>query len=485
MRRVFWWMAALFLPCLLCSAALPGSLTGAATIRVDDGAAGSSSPAFSIATTPALVPAFAPSFHDYVVPCTSAPTTNLTTTGTGPVKVGGSRFDGPVDLDLPLVAGQEVTVTEHGASFSIRCLPADFPAYTSSVTGTPQAGGYLLGLGSYTIAFDGQGVPVWWYHDPDLLSPFDPKFLTSSTIAFSDSDNHWDVVNLRGKLLHTAGGGSVPLDLHDFQRLPNGNYLGIMPIQDNCPAVPAQCTDLSSWGLSAQSSITDEAIVELNAKNEIVWSWDVVDHIDVATSNVNWRDLFPDVIHMNSIEYDGNGGIIFSVRHFDAVYRIDMATGDITWKLGGTPTPQSLTVSGDQYLDAGGQLFSGQHDARLQPDGSLTVYDDGTRADRAPRALHFTIDTSTMTADEVGQMTDPQATYSPYMGGAELLPGGDWVVAWGGIDFMSEQNAQGVPQLTITYPGSLGYQVNTVAASLNALRSGMNAVTGPLLVSQT
>ena len=152
---------------------------------------------------------------------------------------------------------------------------------------------------------------------------------------------------------------------------------------------------------------------------------------------------------MNSILYDGNGGIIFSARHFDAVYRIDMATGAITWKLGGSTTPQSLNVVGDQYA----QLFSGQHFARLQPDGSLTVHDNGTRANRQPRALRFTIDTSTNTATEVEQVTDSRTSTANCCGSATKLTGGDWVISWGANDFMTELNSQGVPQITITYPG--------------------------------
>ena len=109
------------------------------------------------------------------------------------------------------------------------------------------------------------------------------------------------------------------------------------------PAVPSQCVDLSSWGLSSQSDIIDNVIVEVTPAHQVaVGDWSVADHIDVAAANVNWHGTFPDVIHMNSIAYDGAGGVIFSSRHLDAVYRVDMATGDITWKLGGSTTPQSL-----------------------------------------------------------------------------------------------------------------------------------------------
>jgi hypothetical protein len=462
---------------------LPAVTLAAGRAGAANGAAQEAGAGFSITTNPPLSPAFSPSIFDYVVRCTSGSTTSLTTTGTGRVKVGASTFDGPVSVNMALTAGQEVGVTESGATYYIRCLPSNFPDYSAVVSGTPQASGFLLTISNYSIVFDNEGVPVWWYNVPPTTSPqglFDAKFLDPNTIAWWQSGGEYPEHRLNGTITHTVGGANAPLDLHDMQQLPNGNYLGIMTVPRNCPAVPSQCVDLSSWGLSSQSQITDDLIVELNRANKIVWQWSTADHIDVATANTNWRNQFPDVIHMNSIEYDGNGGIIFSARHLDSIYRIDMATGDITWKLGGSPTPQSLIVSGDQYVNGGGQLFSGQHDARLLTDGSMTVHDNGSRANRAPRALRFTIDLSTNTATEVEQVTDARATTSPYTGSVEKLPGGDWVADWGGGDFTTELSPSGVPQITITYPGTFSYRDASVLASLSALRQGMNAMVAPL-----
>jgi hypothetical protein len=445
------------------------------------------SPSFSIATNPPLNPPFNPAITDYAVRCTSGPTTLVTTTGTDTVTIGGTTLPGPAVVTVPMVAGQGITVSDGGSSYEIRCLPSDFPPYTSVVTGTPQANGYFVTIGQYAVVFDNQGVPVWWYYDPGTFSPIDAKFLSPTTVAYSDGPTaSYELRGLDGSLQGVVGGGNVPLDFHDMQQLPNGNYIGIEDVKTNCPAVPNQCVDLSSWGLSAQSSITDNVIVELSPTNQIVWSWSTAAHLNLAAENTNWRNQYPDIVHMNSILYDGNGGIIFSARHLDAVYRIDMATGNVTWKLGGTTTPQSLTVSGDQYDTApGGPLFSGQHYARLLPDGSLSVHDNGSRANRAPRAVRFTINTTTMTATEVEQVTDSRAPFSPYTGSVEKLPGGDWVASWGGNFFMTELNAQGVPQLTISYPPYSSYRTADVLASLPAMRAGMDAMVAPAVATPT
>jgi hypothetical protein len=46
------------------------------------------------------------------------------------------------------------------------------------------------------------------------------------------------------------------------------------------------------------------------------------------------------------VEPDSDG-LILSLRHTDAIYRISRSDGNVVWKLGGTTTAESLTVSGD------------------------------------------------------------------------------------------------------------------------------------------
>ncbi len=459
---------------------LAGTLS-ATPVSPSGGVAGAAALGFSITTNPPLVPSFSPTVLDYAVRCTGSPTTEVSIGGAGPTTVGGMTVNGPVDLHLPLVAGQALAVSSDGTTYYLRCLPADFPAYSASVTGQPQANGYFLTLGAYAVVFDTDGVPVWWYRQPDA-NAFDAKFINPTTVAWANGygdDQSYSLRSLDGTLLQTVGGGDEGLNSHDMVQLPNGDYLAIRYVPTDCPAVPSQCVDLSSWGLSTAASITDNWIVELNPQNQVVWQWSVAQHIDVATANVNWRDMYPDVIHMNSVWYDGNGGIIFSARHFDALYRIDMATGDITWKLGGTTTPQSLSVVGDSNP----QLFSGQHDARLLPDGTLTVHDNGSRANRPPRALRFTIDTNSNTATEIEDVSDSRTTYSGYTGSVDKLPGGDWSVTWGGSDYTTELSPDGTPQITITYPGLWSYRDADVLASRDALRAGMDAMVAPFTMT--
>jgi Arylsulfotransferase (ASST) len=430
---------------------------------------------FSITTSPGLDPAFKPTILDYAIRCTSSPTSQVMTSGPGPTTIGGVTFPGGTSLNVPLVSGQALPITHGGTTYYVRCLPRDFPDYSASVTGRPQQpNGYLLDLNEYSVIFDTDGVPVWWHSGvsaPLGNQPNFSEFLNPSTIAASQSNGSFQLIDLDGKTVGSIGGGSVILDSHDLELLPNGNYLGFVR--------QTRDVDLSSWGLSSTSPIDDNVIVEVTPSNQIVWSWSVADHIDVATADINWRSTYPDLIHMNSVHYDGNGGVIFSARNLDAVYRIDMATGAITWKLGGSATAQSLTVIGNTYS----QVFSAQHDAKIAPDGSLTVYDDATLGGGLPRAVRFVIDTTANTATVVEQVTDPSANFSFCCGSAQKLATGNWVISWGGTDFMSELSPSGAPQLTITFPGQYSYRASPVPVAVASLRQGMDAAVRPVALT--
>jgi hypothetical protein len=439
---------------------------------------------FGITTTPALSPAFSVRTTDYVVPCAGHPTTHVVTTGAGSV-IGGKKFPGRADVQARLVPDQSLQITGAGHSYFVRCLPADFPKYSATVSGTPQTNGLLVTpaasltgpSGHYVVAFNAQGVAVWWYRDPN--TPADAKFFGSSIIGWASGNvfataGTFSLRGLDGSVKHTVGTTTMTLDAHDLQRLPGGNYLAILEVSR--PGV-----DLSTWGRSSQSTITDDEIVELNAANKVVWSWSVAAHINVATANLNWRNQFPDVVHMNSIQLLGNHELVFSARHFDAVYAIDMTSGAILWKLGGTPTAQSLTVAGDQYAASDPDaLFSGQHDARILPDGTLTVQDNGTLPLRPVRALRFAINQSTRTATEIAQVTDSRVGPAFCCGGVDHLSTGDWLASWGTAQFATELTPSGQPVLTVSYAPFFSYRVAPVVPAISALRAGMDAMVAPL-----
>jgi hypothetical protein len=221
--------------------------------------------------------------------------------------------------------------------------------------------------------------------------------------------------------------------------------------------------DLTPYGGPANGAVVDGEIQEEDAAGHVVWRWNSKDHVSLA-ENVNWTGAYRtigdgtevyDYIHLNSVQPDGDGYII-SARHLDAIYRIDKATGAVRWKLGGTELPASLHVVGDTRRTR----FSGQHDARLLPDGTLTVYDN--HAPRKPRAMRFRIDAAKGTATLLGQVAEPRLVWSPAEGSARLLPGGDWVVSWGATNLLSELRATNDPTWRLTLERGQSFRITPV-----------------------
>ena len=77
-------------------------------------------------------------------------------------------------------------------------------------------------------------------------------------------------------------------------------------------------------------------------------------------------------------------------------------------------------------------LFSGQHDARILENGNLSVYDNGTTANRNPRVLVFKIDEKNKSATIVKVITGSSQSISSCCGTARELEDGAWMVNWGG-----------------------------------------------------
>ena len=122
---------------------------------------------------------------------------------------------------------------------------------------------------------------------------------------------------------------------------------------------------------------------------------------------------------------------------------------------------------------------SGQHDARLQPDGTVTIHDNGTNGagpSRQPRVVRYAIDTVNRTATLVEQLRDSAVTFSQCCGTARRLPGGNWVMGWGGTPLITENRPDGTEVFRLT--GTFVYRgVPILPGEFTAeqFRNGMDA----------
>ncbi len=445
-----------------------------------------------LSATPTLFPAYSPAVHDYVVRCATARQVRFTTSvaaGTVSVIDGDEARSAAVKL----TPGKAVTIdgfTSAGATaYHVRCLPADFPNWT--VTGTGSPGEWYvatpsLSLGgptsNYVAIFDDHGVPVWWSRDASG-PPIDATILAGPTVAyatFGAAAGAFQVRRLDGKLVRQIVSPDGAIDVHELQVAANGDdvFLVYRPKPD---------VDLTPFGGPAAGTVLEGEIEEISPAGKLVWSWSTDGDVDLSESTRWLGTIFNapvklvdgslgyDFFHANAVSLAG-GTVLVSLRQTDGIYAIDRLTGAILWKLGGTPTPQSLTVVGDPDGD---MTLGGQHDIRVLPDGTITLFDDGTFLARAPRAVRYRIDPVGHTATFVEQVTDPTIASSTCCGSARKLADGDWVVSWGGDPVVGEYRPDGTPVFRMTFDSLFSYRVEPVAAgrlSAAALRAGMDAL---------
>jgi hypothetical protein len=441
-------------------------------------------------STPTLFPTFGPAITDYVVRCNNGPVTvQGYTSGGWEAAIGHHPFrSGDFSEVVPLSAGRAfaIIVRDVGRTqlyrYFVRCLPNSFPNYTYIRYG-PVSPRYFSVSRDFTrralrygIIFDNHGVPVWWVNTP----AWDTRVLPNGNILWYGGPppgSRWETHRLDGSLVRTFHAVGPGADGHDLQLLGNGHFLVGAYVNQ-------QHVDTSGYGGSRDATVVNTLLEEVGpSQGALFWAWKSQQHIARSETGRNWprvigRSIYGgyDILHWNSIEPAGSS-VIASFRNLDAVYKIERsAAGRIIWKLGGTRTPDSLQVRNDPRA----YTLGAQHDARLLPDGTVTVFDNRTYLEQPPRAVRFRIDEQSGTATLLQSITDSAVSRSGCCGSARRLANGDWLIGWGGpSDRIGGYKPNG--QRTFSLHMHTSYRAEPVPGgvlSAQAMRQGMNAMYG-------
>jgi hypothetical protein len=227
-------------------------------------------------------------------------------------------------------------------------------------------------------------------------------------------------------------GHGYSADLHDFVITPQG-YAFIT-------AYAPVRADLSSVGGSRNGILLDSIIQEIDiATGQVLWEWHASGHIRLAETYARQVDGRPfDWFHINSVQPLPNGNLLISARQTWALYEINMKTGRIALAIGGKHS----------YFKFGrGADFEWQHDAEMQPDGTITVFDnayDGhTRNEPESRALRIRLNFDTRRATLVHAYTSNPPLVSSSQGDVQPLADGRTFVGWGEASYFTEFGAGG------------------------------------------
>ena len=128
--------------------------------------------------------------------------------------------------------------------------------------------------------------------------------------------------------------------------------------------------------------------------------------------------------------------MLLSARNTWTLYDVDIRSGGTRWRLGGSTE-----------LQAGpGAQFYWQHDAEFQPGGLMSLFDNGSDPpkEKQSRGLVLAPDPASHTVSVCKQFTNPSKTLLASSQGNMLsLPGGDWLMGYGGLPNFTEYDASG------------------------------------------
>jgi hypothetical protein len=291
------------------------------------------------------------------------------------------------------------------------------------------------------MILDSQGNLVWFLPLP-----------VSENLLVTD----FQVQNLRGQPVLTwwqgttnsgHGRGEGVIFNRDYQQIAtvkaaNGLDAGLHEFLLS-PQGDAYLTSTSPVRVPGITKPTIDAVVQeidINTGN-VLFEWHALDHIPLSQSYVSPKagGYIFDPYHINSIALDRDGNLIVSMRNTSAIYKIDHRSGRIIWTLGGKAS---------SFKMGPGAATWGQHDAQIQPDGTLTAFDDGSGLPNLPfrydaRGVRERIDTKHMLATLIRAYPHSPPLATNFEGNVQVLSDGDLVLGWGQQPYFSEYTPSG------------------------------------------
>jgi hypothetical protein len=153
-------------------------------------------------------------------------------------------------------------------------------------------------------------------------------------------------------------------------------------------------------------------------------------------------------VHINSISPRGEE-VLLSSRNTWTIYDVSKRSGAVLWRLGGAKS---------SFRMGAGTRFYWQHDAEFQPDGLISVFDNGSDPPKEKQSRGLLLDANLGSHEVtlVRQFTNPTHTLLASSQGNTLsLPGGDWLLGYGGLPNFTEFSPSGA----VLLDGTLGRNV--------------------------
>jgi hypothetical protein len=277
------------------------------------------------------------------------------------------------------------------------------------------------------VMFDETGQPVWYFVNgstADIRGDVSLRVLPNDNLVLGPSSGEpAKEVDLAGNVVW-AGPPQPPDSAsaedpttapmsHYADKLSNGDYVYLR--------------DLTQDGMSGAY------IEEVTAQNDVVWSWNLFEHLQPPA------EATQDFCHPNAVVFDLPNDVFYLSCRFQGIIKA-RRSGDqgIVWILGGQG-------GGDFTFDPASASFDDQHDPKIYSDGTVLLYNNRGANLRQPdgvtsRVLQVKLDESakqaTLDWEFPGSFTGVDSFYTttwytPYWGDADRLANGDVLVVAG------------------------------------------------------
>jgi hypothetical protein len=282
------------------------------------------------------------------------------------------------------------------------------------------------------VKYKGDDVLAWWEGDVNKAG------YGQGAIIFCD-ERYREVARI------TTGDGG-PIDLHELVVTPQDTALLDVYVPTTM--------DLRSYGGDEHATVFDCRLQEVDiATGDVLFTWNALDHIGIGESVVKptTDGSGYDFFHLNAIEVDTDGNLLISARNTSALYKLDRKSGEIIWRFGGAGNELPPNIA----LSPGSETFWFQHDIRRNPDGALSIFDDGGGPYHHPgRGLIFDVDEDAHTATIRQSYGADMGLHISYQGSFRRQENGNWLVGWGDLGRLTEFTPDGDTALDVTFTGN-------------------------------
>jgi len=295
----------------------------------------------------------------------------------------------------------------------------------------------VSGSGEATRAFNLKaetylGEPVLtWYEGP---------------VVSGHGQGHYEIADgSYSQVAVVEAGNGYKGDLHEFFLTPQGTAF--------FTCYGTGYADLSSVGGGKHAPYFYGVAQEVDVKTgKVLFQWRSDEHVPFAESyaSVPKDGTTPwDYFHINSISLSGSDDLLISSRHTWTVFKVNRGTGAVLSRMGG---------KNSDFKFGPGAAYAWQHDVTQQPDGRVTVFDNGTGlyvTQPESRGLLLEVDDAAGTVSLVHAYSHPgNALRAGALGSVQVLPDGHIFVGWGVHAWYTEFEPDGTAVLDGNLAGS-------------------------------